>query len=273
LSIGTSSAPDGVEINVPLAQEASAGTNVRIGVLGSTPRIILSKANKSFEMDVDQGRFRLYVPGQERFTMTEDGNIGIGVKIPIYRMDVQTTFGSGTTTTLFVGQTHVDGAATGRYGVGFHYEHIDGTSAGKKAHIGMWYSNTLTKVMTFNNHGQVGIGTSNPDATLAVNGSIHAKEVRVDLNVPAPDYVFEKEYELMPLSVLSKYLQENKHLPGVPAGKELEEKGVDVAGMEMLLLKKVEELTLYVLELKAQNDVLKQDNEALKLRMQAVEKK
>jgi hypothetical protein len=125
--------------------------------------------------------------------------------------------------------------------------------------------------MTIDVNGNVGIGSKSPDAKLTVNGDIHAKEVRVDVNIPAPDYVFEADYTLMPLSVLGKYLKENKHLPEVPAGKELEEKGVNVSEMSMLLLKKVEELTLYMLELRKENELTKSENEQLKLRVEALE--
>ncbi len=97
--------------------------------------------------------------------------------------------------------------------------------------------------------GNVAIGTAMADAKLTVKGTIHAQEVRVDLSVPGPDYVFESNYKLLSLVDLSKYIQENKHLPEVPSAKELEQGGVNVSEMNMLLLKKVEELTLYLIEL------------------------
>lgn len=99
------------------------------------------------------------------------------------------------------------------------------------------------------NEGSVGIGTDNPQNELDVNGTIHAKEVKVDLNGwPAPDYVFEKDYPLTSLSDLKTYIEENKHLPEIPSAKEMEEAGINLKEMNMLLLKKVEELTLYILE-------------------------
>ncbi|MDN4167075.1 tail fiber protein [Cytophagales bacterium LB-30] len=98
--------------------------------------------------------------------------------------------------------------------------------------------------------GNVGIGTTQPDATLTVKGDIHAREVRVDLNgAVAPDYVFEPDYSLMSLQELSDYLKEHKHLPEVPSAKEMEQNGVNLLEMNLLLLKKVEELTLHVIEL------------------------
>lgn len=98
--------------------------------------------------------------------------------------------------------------------------------------------------------GNVGIGTKSPDATLTVNGNIHAKEVKVDLAVPAPDYVFEDKYDLRSLDEVEAYIKDNRHLPEIPSAAEIEKKGIDVGEMNMMLLKKVEELTLYVIELK-----------------------
>ncbi|MFM7856153.1 MAG: hypothetical protein ACKO96_30590, partial [Flammeovirgaceae bacterium] len=77
-------------------------------------------------------------------------------------------------------------------------------------------------------NGFVGIGTSSPDQTLTVNGQIHAKDVLVDANVPAPDYVFEKEYNLLPLDSIKNYIDKNKHLPEVPSANEFKKKGVNL---------------------------------------------
>ena len=104
--------------------------------------------------------------------------------------------------------------------------------------------------------GNVGIGTATTDAKLTVKGVIHAQEVKVDLSVPGPDYVFESNYKLLSLVDLNKYIQENKHLPEVPSAKEFEQGGVNVSEMNMLLLKKVEELTLYVIELEKKVNAL-----------------
>jgi hypothetical protein len=106
-------------------------------------------------------------------------------------------------------------------------------------------------------NGKLGIGTTSPDYPLTVNGSVHAKEVRVDLNVPAPDYVFEKEYKLTSLEDIKNYIDQNKHLPEVPSAKEMEKNGVQLGEMNMILLKKIEELTLYVIELKKEYESAK----------------
>jgi hypothetical protein len=96
--------------------------------------------------------------------------------------------------------------------------------------------------------GNVGIGTTSPDAMLAVSGQVHAQEVKVSATVPGPDYVFEKDYKLSSLDSIKNYIEQNKHLPEVPSAKEMEKDGIQLGEMNMLLLKKIEELTLYMLE-------------------------
>jgi len=105
-----------------------------------------------------------------------------------------------------------------------------------------------TTAFIIKGNGNVGVGTSSPDALLAVKGAIHANEVRVDLSVPGPDYVFESDYKLASLEEIKNYIDQNKHLPEIPSAKEMEKNGVQLGEMNMLLLKKIEELTLHILE-------------------------
>lgn len=105
--------------------------------------------------------------------------------------------------------------------------------------------------------GKVGIGTSSPDEKLTVKGKIHAQEIKIDLLSPiTPDYVFEKSYSLPDLKSVERYIKEHKHLPEIPSAKEMEANGVQLLEMNMLLLKKIEELTLYVIDLKSENETL-----------------
>jgi len=70
----------------------------------------------------------------------------------------------------------------------------------------------------------------------------------IDLSVPGPDYVFESDYNLLTLNQIKSYIEANKHLPEVPSAKEMETNGVELGDMSMILLKKIEELTLYTLD-------------------------
>ncbi len=115
--------------------------------------------------------------------------------------------------------------------------------------------------------GNVGIGTSIPDSKLTVKGNIHSEEVKVDLSVPAPDYVFDTDYKLTPMETLQRYIKKNNHLPNIPSAKELEAHGVELGTMNMKLLKKIEEMTLYILEQQNQLDLQKSKNKTLKKRL------
>lgn len=114
-----------------------------------------------------------------------------------------------------------------------------------------WYNTTEVR-MRIDKIGNVGIGTGSailPSGDkLSVNGTIHTKEVRVDL-VGWPDYVFEDDYKLLTLEELEKSIQENKHLPEVPSACEVEENGLELAKMIKVQQQKIEELTLYIIEL------------------------
>lgn len=98
-----------------------------------------------------------------------------------------------------------------------------------------------------NNSGKVGIGTTNPDQLLSVNGTIHSKEVLVDLTGWS-DYVFKPAYRLPSLSAVKSYIDKNHHLPEIPAEEDMVKNGLSVSEMNKLLMKKVEELTLYLIE-------------------------
>ncbi|MET3018757.1 tail fiber protein [Flavobacterium hydatis] len=107
-------------------------------------------------------------------------------------------------------------------------------------------------------HGDVGIGTSSPDAKLTVAGNIHAREVKVTVNAGVvPDYVFANDYKLKSLEEVEEYIKQNSHLPEIPSAQEIEKNGLMLAEMNLSLLKKMEEMTLYMIEMKKENE--KQD--------------
>lgn len=117
-------------------------------------------------------------------------------------------------------------------------------------------------------NGKIGIGTSTPDELLTVKGKIHTQEVLVDLNgAVAPDFVFEAyfngtstlkpSYQMMDLKDVSAYIKEHHHLPEIKSAATLAEEGLELKEMNLLLLQKIEELTLYTIEQQSQIDELK----------------
>ena len=105
---------------------------------------------------------------------------------------------------------------------------------------------------------------------LAVKGQVYANEVKVDLSVPGPDYVFEKDYKLTSLEEIKNYIDQNKHLPEVPSAAAMEKNGVQLGEMNMLLLKKIEELTLYSIEMNAMMQEMRKENKELKSEINSI---
>ncbi len=137
---------------------------------------------------------------------------------------------------------------------------------------GMYYrSGTLAagwtgwrRVLSENSSGNVGVGTDNPQAKLAVNGNILATEIKIKTNIAVPDYVFESDYQLNSLEYIADYIKAHKHLPEIPSAKEIQKEGLDVAQMNLLLLKKMEEMTLQMIQMN--KTLLKQAEEINQLK-------
>ncbi|SDX70809.1 hypothetical protein SAMN05444410_1332 [Hydrobacter penzbergensis] len=113
--------------------------------------------------------------------------------------------------------------------------------------------------------GNVGIGTRNPGPyRLAVEGTVGVRKLKVTQVTPWADYVFDPSYKLKPLSQIEAFIKENRHLPEIPSAEEVEKNGVDVGETVSLLLKKIEELTLYIIDVKKENESLKAGFESMK---------
>lgn len=113
--------------------------------------------------------------------------------------------------------------------------------------------------------GNIGVGTTDTRGyKLAVAGSAVAESVTVKLQGNWPDYVFKSDYELPSLAETEKSIKENGHLPGIPPASEVKSSGIDLGEMNAKLLKKIEELTLYIIDLKKESDLHHQ--EILKLK-------
>jgi hypothetical protein len=112
----------------------------------------------------------------------------------------------------------------------------------------------------FLNTGGIGIGLGTmpipSGAKVAIGGKVVCKEIEVTL-AGLPDFVFQPDYKLMSLYDVENFINENKHLPGVPSETEVLENGLNLGDMNATLLQKVEELTLYMINLQKENDALK----------------
>lgn len=133
------------------------------------------------------------------------------------------------------------------------------------------FTNGNAQTMIINNVGQVGIGTDffphDEDVTfkLAVNGGIAATMVKVKTSEQWgwPDYVFADNYKLKDLTEVKSFIADNKHLPDVPSATHIEKEGINLGQMDAILMMKIEELTLYIIEQQNEINALKEANKQI----------
>lgn len=208
-----------------------------------------------------------------RMYISASGLIGVNTTNPLQQLhvvggNILISAGSGrapgsSNGSLLFGDTPTTTNPNGKWGIEYINNADDGQGLNfwRPFNSGTGGNNLMNYVLFLDDNGNVGIGTNNPQAKLAVNGEILAKSVRVNTSSTYwPDYVFDEEYQLMSLSELESYVNDNKHLPGVPSADEIGEQGdVDLAKMNIILLEKVEELTRYVIRLQNQIDEMNKE--------------
>lgn len=138
-------------------------------------------------------------------------------------------------------------------------------------------SNANQSLMYVKQNGNVGIGIADPHYKLAVNGVITAEKVRVT-KTPWADFVFQPGYDLPSLQELETFIKKNKHLPDIPSEEQVKAYGIDVGETQARLLQKIEELTLYLIELNnkvnaQQQLILEQNKELNQLKKKVLIKK
>jgi hypothetical protein len=221
--------------------------------------------------------------------------VGIGTNAPSSKLDVIGMAGITTpvieATTTYVGNSDVRGVsslshpadgygygvyATGGYRGGYFFGDGGSYSGGVAGVYGIASGDTGTRygvygiasggdnnwggyfpTKTYTNELRVGGLSGATGYVAAINGRLIATELRVEAIANWPDYVFGKNYKLMPLHELEAKIKTDKHLPGIPAAVEVKEKGIMVGEMQRKTIEKIEELTLYLIELSKENKELK----------------
>ena len=207
-----------------------------------------TSTDNSFHLDIDGNS-----APKSAFTINQSGYVGIGSTTPSSQLHLASNENHALTISRLNGQY---GFRIFREAAGGNVNFQIGTGASTwETKIKIGEGEDAKTILLFNpDGGNVGIGTSQPDAPLDVF-----------TNTPTvPDYVFEKNYDLRTLAEVEAYINQNKHLPEIPAAKEMEQNGVNLGEMNMMLLKKVEELTLYVIEQQKEIKELKKEMEQMK---------
>ena len=190
------------------------------------------------------------------------GNLGIGTTSPNAKLEVK-SFGANTPI--------IKWTASGGNHLGHIYEDASGapffTLANATGTETIIFHAANNGNCYFNTGGNVLIGgTTLPasDAKLAVAGNIYSRKVKVTQTGWA-DYVFHPTYKLPSLAEVEAYIKQHHHLPDIPSAKEVEKNGLDLGENQVALLKKIEELTLYVIEMKKENEQMKKEIRSMKV--------
>jgi hypothetical protein len=257
--IGTVTPPSiynltGLRINGDIPNSSYNGISYQSG--GGGGAAISFSRGGSYDTSIDfyTNSGHTHVSGNliHRLKISSEGKIGIGTTLPTSRLTINGDIRWG---------NEIDYIYSSIDNLGTYFE-FKGTNQGlntlrlqsSKSGDAINYSQFLIDP----NHGfifrslgsgnsNVGIGIDQPSEKLSVNGNIRAKEIKVEIN-NWPDYVFEDKYTLRSLDDVAAFIKENKHLPEVPSASTVKEEGISLGEMNTVLLKKVEELTLYLLK-------------------------
>lgn len=136
-------------------------------------------------------------------------------------------------------------------------------------HINYYDGNNFTGIINMKQNGKVGIGVAinqftKGDYKLYVDKGIRTEHIKIDIKNNWSDYVFEDGYNLKSLNEVKKYIEQNGHLEDIPSAQEVKENGIDIGTMNVKLLKKIEELTLYNIKQQEKIEKLQKENKKLK---------
>jgi hypothetical protein len=269
VGIGTTSPSTYPGYSVLTLDNSTTGSIVDLKAGGAQSAMVLGE---KFGMNLFAPAGKLIIfctDGGQKMVVLANGNVGIGSAVPQARLEVAPPSGStaagvfhltgsqawGNVATLATDNSSGDDA---RLLFSYRNKSKQWSLGGSfnTTRFGIWEDSGEgtygsagygTERLTVLPGGNVGIGVVNPANKLDVNGTIHSQAVKIDMSGWS-DYVFNNDYKLRTLKEVKSYIDVNHHLPDAPSANEIEKSGLDVGEMNKLLMKKVEELTLYLIE-------------------------
>ncbi|MHC0446374.1 hypothetical protein ACWA1F_13270 [Flavobacterium sp. 3-218] len=270
IGIGTTAPLNGLQV---FKLNDFDGGSIRLGHSGSSDAIISFGWNARTLSDafkISYSPHNLNSSIVDLLSIGTNGNVGIGTIIPDAKLEVHNVAKMGhlilsANDNPNAEMTRIDidfNVANQHHTVGrissYYLNSADGGSGGLR--FLTRDNGVLNEKMRIRNDGNIGIGEPNPRNKLDVNGTIHSKEVKVDMTGWS-DFVFKKEYNLPTLEEVENHIVEKGHLENIPNEEEVLKNGINLGEMNAKLLQKIEELTLYMIEMKKENIEMKKENE------------
>ncbi len=253
---------------VPSGAVGTSANNTRMGFGISNPNATIHVSGSSSETNL----MRLQLSGTTKFLVDKNGGLSLGRNYTLAPEGEIMNLYNNVQNSAYA---RIEAKASNAYWVANGKEHGSGLimENGGNTKAFVYWSKSTGQGLAFDEtsaagdeifikNGNVAIGSHNISHKLTVNGTIRAKEIIVNTNWA--DFVFENDYRLMPLAEVETFIRKHKHLPGIPSAEQVKREGVGLAEANTLLLQKVEELTLHLINLEKKVNALEAENEALK---------
>jgi hypothetical protein len=177
------------------------------------------------------------------------GNVGLGTNQPQFKLDIQNA--NNAQALRVKGDSYFNNWSDDN-------EYVKVSADGANGYIDFYGNANGGSLMVNSNSGKavkMGAGGLEVGGVTRIYNTVHAKQVKV-CTTGWCDYVFEDDYQLKPLADLESYIKKNKHLPEVPSEKEVSNSEIDIFEMQKIQMQKIEELTLYLIQLQKENKEL-----------------
>lgn len=267
VGIGTSTPADKLTINA---------TDPSISFLnGGTAKGFLKAEGNNIKLGTNNlnttGNLVFNIRGTDRMTIADDGNVGIGISSPVskfqvvngYEADLSTDgylmLGSKTSTNIVIDNNEIMARNNGTASHLYLQNEGGNVTIGDPAFFNSSHKLGVEGNMVITGGLRIGATVGPGGYKLAVDGKMICTEVLVRLVANWPDYVFAKDYKLRGLDEVEDFIKKNNHLPGIPSAKKMEATGLSLGEMQKIQMEKIEELTLYIIELKKEIEALKKN--------------